>query len=348
MTLPFIIKAGASAKARLLAEGFSPTLFSAMLGASGGPKWFILSGLDRYLAAEFLPASQRPIDLLGSSVGGWRMAAHASDKPVEALTRFRDFYHHLTYSKNADAREISDSSRAMVQTLLAEQGAATIVNNPQRRLNIITAGCKGLVRFERKPVQLLGLGLAAAANLLSRRQLQHFFTRTVLHAGAKPHWFSTTDLPTEYLPLSTHNLAAALEATGAIPMALEGVTMPDSRQPLHRDGGIIDYHFDLPLQPDGLVLYPHFYDRAIPGWFDKSLRWRQPQAQHYDQVVMIAPSPTLVASLPYQKIADRKDFVHLDDKTRIAYWQAVIDASNRLADSFAASLKNDSWRQALL
>ena len=39
-------------------------------------------------------------------------------------------------------------------------------------------------------------------------------------------------------------------------------------------------------------------------------------------------------SLPYKKISDRKDFQNLDEKTRIDYWQKVLDASQLMADDF--------------
>ncbi|WKE66913.1 patatin-like phospholipase family protein [Gallaecimonas kandeliae] len=346
MSLPFVIKAGASARAQLLKDGFDAAQFSTLLGASGGPKWFVLSGLDRFLAGDFFKGQR--LDLLGTSVGGWRMAAHACGDSVAAIERFRDFYHHLSHADDASPKAISDSSRAMVATLLGSQGAGDIIGNEQKRLHLITAGCKGLLKSERKGPQLLGLGLAAFGNLLHRKALGLFFGRAVFHNGEAPAWLGTADLPTEYLRLTEQNLPLALEATGAIPLVLEGVRLDGSRHGLHRDGGILDYHFDLPLEPKGLVLYPHFYPQAIPGWFDKGLKWRKAKAAHYDKVVMVAPSPELVASLPHGKISDRKDFERFSDQERIAYWQAVIDAGNRLSDAFAASLKNGQWRQALL
>lgn len=39
--------------AQLIADqGWNPELFSLLLGASGGPKWFILGQLDRFLFGE--------------------------------------------------------------------------------------------------------------------------------------------------------------------------------------------------------------------------------------------------------------------------------------------------------
>ena len=70
---------------------------------------------------------------------------------------------------------------------------------------------------------------------------------------------------------------------------------------MYRDGGIIDYHFDLNIHNDGLILYPHFNNKPKAGWFDKSLK-RGITPKNYDKVVMITPSAEFVAPLPYGKI----------------------------------------------
>ncbi len=52
------------------------------------------------------------------------------------------------------------------------------------------------------------------------------------------------------------------------------------------DGGIIDYHFDFSYgRRKGLVLFPHFFDRITPGWFDKPLRWRKPSARDLNDLL---------------------------------------------------------------
>ncbi|WP_341501372.1 hypothetical protein [Gallaecimonas sp. GXIMD4217] len=348
MSLPFVIRAGKKAKAKLLKDGFHQDQFGAMLGASGGPKWFILAGLDRYLAGEFWPGRDRPLQLLGSSAGGWRMAAHACAEPVAAIARFRDHYHRLTYAEDASAADVTASSKAMIDTLLGKGGSGQILANPIMKLHLITAGCRGPLASDSRGLQLPGLGLAALANLVHRRSLGAFFSRGVFHVDDRPHWLETGDLPTEYLRLTETSLPLALEATGAIPLVLQGVRgIPGSRHRVHRDGGIIDYHFDMQLRPDGLVLYPHFYSHPIPGWFDKGLTWRKPKAAHYDNVVILAPHPELVAGLPGGKLSDRTDFARLTDAERIACWQQVMDAGERMAEAFANSLRSGSWTRAL-
>jgi hypothetical protein len=99
------------------------------------------------------------------------------------------------------------------------------------------------------------------------------------------------------------------------------------------DGGVLDYHLDLDFGAgDGLVLYPHFYAHVVPGWFDKSLRWRVARGDNFRRALLIAPSDAFVASLPGGKIPDRKDFYAFGESERIARWQTVLDASARLGD----------------
>lgn len=59
--------------------------------------------------------------------------------------------------------------------------------------------------------------------------------------------------------------------------------------------------------------------------------WRRGNLQHYDNVFILCPSADWVASLPYGKIPDRKDFACLEDKERIRYWGEVIKRSEELA-----------------
>ena len=66
--------AGREAARRLSEDGWHPDHFSLLLGASGGPKWFILSRLDQALFGEFLNKGQQPLTTLGSSIGSWRHA----------------------------------------------------------------------------------------------------------------------------------------------------------------------------------------------------------------------------------------------------------------------------------
>ena len=78
---------GKEAARKIGKEGWSAELFSLLLGASGGPKWFILSQLDRLLFADFLQRSERPLSTLGSSIGSWRNTCLAMRDPAAAVER---------------------------------------------------------------------------------------------------------------------------------------------------------------------------------------------------------------------------------------------------------------------
>jgi hypothetical protein len=106
---------------------------------------------------------------------------------------------------------------------------------------------------------------------------------------------------------------------------------------IYRDGGIIDYHFDLKINNPGLILYPHFNSEPKAGWFDKNLK-RKVAPQNYDNVVMISPSKEFIAGLPYGKIPDRNDFTDLDADTRIKYWNSVFSETEKLAEAFDKNL----------
>ena len=53
MTNWFEVKAGQRAFAQIQEHGLRQDDISLLLGASGGPKWFILQGLDNYFFGDF-------------------------------------------------------------------------------------------------------------------------------------------------------------------------------------------------------------------------------------------------------------------------------------------------------
>ncbi|WP_026374669.1 patatin-like phospholipase family protein [Aestuariibacter salexigens] len=340
------IYAGPSALARIREEGFHPELFDYFLGASGGPKWFVLAGLDRVIFPEFFKQRKTPIDVVGSSAGAFRAACFAQSDPRAAINRLAERYSQTTYSDKPTAREITEKGRDLLDYLLGDKGVDEIIANPLVRAHFIVARCKGLGKSERKSIQLAGLIASATANLVSRKSLARLYERAIFaspHSSLELH--DPYDLPSFRVDLSRDNLTDALMASGSIPVVLEGVeNIAGAPSGMYRDGGIVDYHFDVKLGPrSGLTLYPHFYAFPSPGWFDKSLKSRNPHHSSYDNVVMVVPSQQFVTSLPYNKIPDRKDFETMDAKTRIAYWQKVLIETDRLGEAFM-----DLWQSELL
>jgi len=98
---------------------------------------------------------------------------------------------------------------------------------------------------------------------------------------------------------------------------------------------VIDYHHDLPHSAEErLTLYPHFYDRIVPGWFDKKLGWRRPHPEHVDRTILISPSAEFVSRLPNGKIPDRSDFANYSQSERQKAWRDCTLACEELADEF--------------
>ena len=88
-------------------------------------------------------------------------------------------------------------------------------------------------------------------------------------------------------------------------------------------------------------LYPHFYDRIVPGWFDKNLAWRRPHPEHVDRTILVSPSDDFVSQLPNAKIPDRTDFVNYSPSERIRAWRACTRACQQLSDDFNEIMETD-------
>ena len=85
------IYAGPAAMRRLRKEGLCQSQFKVLVAASGGPKWFVLAGLDRYLFGSFFANRVSELFTIGSSVGAWRVCCLATHDPVASLERLAHF-----------------------------------------------------------------------------------------------------------------------------------------------------------------------------------------------------------------------------------------------------------------
>lgn len=337
-TRTLVLRAGPDALRLLRERGLRAEDVDVVPGASGGPKWLVLAGLDRWLWGRFLAGPRtRPVHGIGSSIGSWRLACAAQRDPMAAFERARTAYIEQTYPPKPSVAYIGRTAREILATLLGDGGTDEILAHPWLRLHVITAESRHAVASERYGVQAAALALAAAGNVLHRRTLALHVRRVIFHADPAPAAFTAfTDFPTRHLPLTRESLGPALLASGAIPLLFPGVRIPGDGNRVHRDGGVIDYHLAVDYGAgDGLVLYPHFYPHLVPGWFDKSLPWRRGRGAGLRRTLLVAPAPDFVATLPGGRIPDRGDFTRLDDATRIRTWRAVVDAVQRHADEMA-------------
>lgn len=337
-------KAGAGALKSVKTHGFDISSIGTIAGASGGAKWLVLSQLDRAILANVVPKLQGPVHLLGTSIGAWRFACYAQQDPLAAIDRFETAYIEQRFSEHPDIDEITHLSREIMALVLGAHGAEEILRHPVFRSHVMAVRSRHILASEKR--WLLGLGLltAASLNFLNRRTLGLFFERALFYDPRDlPPFFDSVGFPLQQVPLSVRNLADAIVATGSIPLVLSGVPNIDgAREGVYRDGGVIDYHHDLRHSDhERLTLYPHFYDRIVPGWFDKKLSWRRPHPEHVDRTILISPSAEFVARLPYAKIPDRTDFVNFSHDERIAAWRTCVNACQQLADEFNEVLEKD-------
>lgn len=343
--------AGDVARARIAEHGLTPELVSLVLGASGGPKWLVLQALDEAIFAHWLPAAEQKIDLIGSSIGAWRMAGAAHPEAARKIPEFHEGYFTYRYQKGQSAADITRNTEALLDDWLSDEDCKAIVANPKRVLHITISRSRGLMAQRHPALEGLGLGFAAISNAFSRRAIGLSFERVVLSStGGPPEPDAWSDFRRSDYPLTAEALKQAIMASCSIPFLVQPVEeLPGLPKGRYRDGGFIDYHFDISFKPErGILLYPHFYGHLVPGWFDKGFKHRRAGGDTLSHSLILAPSEGHVASLPFGRIPDRNSFTKMDNEARLAYWRAVTDASQRLADDFERAINNCDWLLSVL
>ena len=339
------IYAGKTALKTIQQQGFKQSLFTSFLGASGGPKWFMLYGFDRYLFSEFFTKDNReqPLNILGSSAGAYRAACFGQNNPLEAHERLAKIYSETVYPKGTSAKQLTVMAREILSHTFGDTGVAELMNNKVFKSHFIVSRCTGLASRSNTLLQGAGMFKSYVSNRASRSKLTRQYERYIFGpAGSVLRVDDPWQFNTHYVSFLPDNVVDAVLASGAIPMVMAGVkNIAGAPKGMYRDGGIIDYHFDLKIKGEGLTLYPHFSSEPKAGWFDKSLS-RKVGADNYDKVVMICPSDEFVASLPYGKIPDRKDFTTMEPEARIKYWHKVLAETERLGEALALMVQRQS------
>jgi hypothetical protein len=335
------VRAGERALAQLRERGLAASDIRCIPAAAGGPKGLALIPLDRLLAREWLPRAGS-LELIGASIGAWRMAALAQRDPLAALDRLQHAYvREQNYREHPTPAQVAEVCRGLARSVLDGQAPAA---RADFTLSVITARTRGGLDRRRSKA---AFGRAAIANTVSRARLASHLERVVFHAGAPSRLLPAFDaFGLVQAPLTESNGEDALLASGSIPLVCDPVhDIADAPPGDYWDGGLIDYHLLLPYQRfDGIVLYPHFVPHVTPGWLDKYLPWRVRAHRHawLANVLLIAPSPAMLARLPNGKLPDRNDFYRYgpDHASRIRDWERAIAESERFAE---AALR---WLQA--
>jgi hypothetical protein len=350
---PLQVFAGPRARRHLRDAGLRPQDVWAVPGAAGGPKGLVLNPLDRHLFGRWLPANGGVVHLLGASIGAWRLAAACQPDPAAALARLADDYVRERYGMPPgampDARRVSDVFAATLERHFDAGGRAAVLAHPRYRLHVFAS--RGRRWLERPGRWRTHAGYAAAfvGNAVRRRTLGSWLQRIVFGdpRAALPVPV-TSELGGMTVPLTVENLVPVLQASCSIPFVMQPVLgIPGAPPGAYWDGGLTDYHLHLDYAAraaGGIVLYPHFQPRVVPGWLDKPWRRRHRATPRLDDVVLLAPHPAWVARLPGGKLPDRSDFRRFrsDPAARERAWRRALAESERLAEAFDALTRRDS------
>ena len=352
------IYAGPKALAHLRQHGLAPEHVRVIPAAAGGPKGLILGPLDRFIFGHWLSQSHQPVDLVGASIGAWRMATACLDNPEQAFERLERDYIAQRFDPPAGQKRTPASlvSERFAQSLQDFYGGriSEVLYHPRYRLHVVASRGQHMLAREsrwRTPLGYLG---AFAANAMHRPALGRWLERVVFSTGvdgvAHRLPFSAGGLRTRQVALDERNFMDAVRASCSIPFVLQAVhDIAGAPRGAYWDGGITDYHMHLDYAASGaaseshggIVLYPHFQKAVVPGWLDKGLRWRHRSSHFLDAMVVLAPDPAWIGQLPRGKLPDRHDFVDYgsDHDARAAAWHAATAASRQLADEFAQWLE---------
>jgi len=360
------IFAGPKARASISRNGLQPGDICTIPAAAGGPKGLMLGALDRFLFGHWLQGSSQPIDLVGASIGAWRMSTACLNDPVTAFKRLEQDYIRQHYElapgqKRPTAAFVSETFGRNLQAFYGGR-VGEVLSHPRYRLHIVTSRGRHVLAREhgvRTPLGYLG---AFLTNTVHRTAMGAWLERVVFSSADATLPFGTQDYRTRQVTLSEANFNPALQASCSIPFVLQAVhNIPGAPPGAYWDGGITDYHLHLnyPAAPvaikneatqamytgtggrNDIVLYPHFQKSVVPGWLDKSLKWRHGATHHLDTMLLLAPSPEWVKTLPNGKLPDRQDFTHYgnDLAGRVKAWTTACSASAQLVDEFAAWLE---------
>jgi len=345
------VYAGSRARKIINDRGLREEDISGIIGASGGPKFLVLAGLDRHIFSTWFKKRKKPLHLLGSSIGAWRGAAFACADPAAKHELFVQAYLTQHYAGKPTCAEVTSESYRIMDMYLSNSDIDHILNSSFVRLNIIAARCRGLSASDSYGLLAAGLAPAVMANIAGRSLLLRMFQRTLFHDTRGPSPFSAMAENRFTVPLTKENIRDVILASGSIPLVMEGIRgISGAPEGTYRDGGLTDYH-PVPVTPqEGIILYPHFTERIVPGWLDKSLKWRKPAKESLADILLIAPSKSFLESIPFGKIPDRTDFVNFAgrDSERLKYWNEVIAKSSRMGEEFIEAAVSGKIRSIMM
>jgi hypothetical protein len=342
-------RAGPSALRQLRAGALTSESLAAISGPASGPKWLILSGIDRALLASTLlsGAHARRLLLVGSSAGAWRMVAMASRNPEIAHRHLLDGYINQAFTADFTAAGVSESHRRILDGMLGDHNIRHVLDHP--RFDVAAhvvrvrhpAGWRS--RFTRQ-AQMVSFGLIALFQAISSRGTEWMLERVLFHTS--PDGLNGACFGGPVIRFTPENLLEATLASGTVPIYMTPVRDPQGAPAgLYMDGGLADYHlrenYAQAATAPGITLFPHFQRRIVPNWFDRYWSRRTPSPSVLDSVLQIYPADEFIARLPDGRIPNREDFFTYtgNPQERIRRWNEAAKLSDELGQAFLDDLE---------
>jgi hypothetical protein len=347
------IKAGQKAYEIIQDGGFTFDAVCAYFGAAVGPRWLIASGFDLTLLSQGLLGRKKAVHLIGSSAGAWRFAAWIQPQADEAYRKFLNAYISVGYTRQDTPATILEKFTHIMNEYIEDDALSFALANKRYRLSVITARARGLVAADTLWLQKTALAACFVMNFFSRNSLFTFAERVVFYDGSKPPPFCLhPQYRGRYVKINEANFKFSVMASGAIPLVVAGVkNIYGAPRGVYRDGGLIDYHLSQPFasKENDLVLFFHHQERIIPGWLDKKVKRRVPDAETLKNAVMIFPTPSFIDKLPDGKVPDRDDFsTYVDDPAqRIRKWRETVELSAPLGEDFLELVESGKIRDVV-
>ena len=345
------IKAGKNIYKIIKDGGFKFDSVSTYFGPAVGPRWLIASGFDLTLLKGGFLGRSNAVHLVGSSAGAFRFAAWLQPEAIQSYHKLLDAYINVRYSKKDTPVTVLDKITGVINEYLEDDALSFALANKKYRLVVITAKARGLVAFDNIWLQKIGLATCYVFNYFSRNNIYRFADRVVFYNGAKPPSFCfRSQFRGNYVQLNEVNFKYAVLSSGAIPIVIAGVRdIYGAPRGVYRDGGLIDYHLthQFAAKENEIVLFFHHQERIIPGWLDKNIVRRVPDAETLSNVLMVFPSQRFIENLPGEKVPDRTDFVTFidDQETRIKNWRKAVDLSAPLGEDFLELVESGKIRE---
>ena len=347
------IKAGKRAYEIIKDGGFNYDSISTYFGPAVGPRWLVSSGFDLTLINENVLGRKRVVSLIGSSAGAWRFAAWLQPAASLCYQRLLDAYINVQFIKADTPATVLQKLTQIINSYVEDDALPFALAHKKYRLTVITARARNLVASEKTWLQKTGLAAGFLLNFFSRNNIYRFADRVVFYQGAKPPAFCLRPgFRGSFVRINEINFKHAVMASGAVPLAVAGVhDIYGAPYGVYRDGGLIDYHLthQFAAAENEIVLFFHHEERIIPGWLDKKLASRAPNAENLSNVLMVFPASGFVEKLPGKKIPDRTDFLtYIDDQgTRIKNWRQVVELSAPLGEEFLELVASGKIRDAV-